>query len=75
MNVTRELYDPRSTGASEVSPDTTCTSSGMTPSASAVMLASMLSDPWPISAVPQYTVTPPPRSTFTVAPEWGISFQ
>ena len=53
MNVTRDEYDPRSTGASDVSPDTTWTSSGRTPSASAVMLASMLSEPWPISAVPQ----------------------
>ena len=46
-----------------------------TPSVSAVTDASTLSEPWPISAVPQYTVTPPPRSIFTVAPEWGISFQ
>ena len=75
MNVTRELYEPRSTGASDVSPDTTCTSSGSTPSVSAVTDASTLSEPWPISAVPQYTTTPPPRSIFTVAPECGISFQ
>ena len=53
MNVTRELYEPRSTGASEVSPDTTWTSSGRTPSVSAVTDARTLSEPWPISAVPQ----------------------
>jgi hypothetical protein len=73
--VTRLEYEPRSTGASEVSPETTCTSSGSTPSASAATDASMLSEPWPISAVPHMTVTPPPRSMRISAPECGIGFQ
>ena len=73
--VTRLEYEPRSTGASEVSPDTTWTSSGRIPSVSAATDASMLSEPCPISAVPHITVTPPPRSMRISAPECGIGFQ
>jgi hypothetical protein len=75
MSVTREEYEPRSTGVRSVSAVTTRTSSGRIPSTSATMYARIESEPWPMSMDPQNTATPPPRSIFTIAPECGMSFQ
>ena len=75
MSVTREEYEPRSTGVRSVSAVTTRTSSGRMPRTSATTYARTESDPWPMSIEPQNAATPPPRSIFTITPECGMSFQ
>jgi hypothetical protein len=75
MRVTRDEYDPRSTGVRSVSAVTTRMSLGAMPSSSATTYASTESEPWPMSVEPQNTVTPPPRSILICTPECGIAFQ
>ena len=67
-------YAPRSTGVRSVSPVTTRTLAGSTPSSSHTTSASIASAPWPISLVPAKTVTRPERSTLSCTALWGISF-
>ena len=75
MSVTREEYEPRSTGVRSVSAVTTRMSNGSTPSTSATMYARIESLPCPMSVEPQNTVTPPLRSSFSCTPDCGIEFQ
>ena len=53
MNVTRDEYEPRSIGVESVSAVTSRTSLGCSPSSSATIAASTVSEPWPMSIAPQ----------------------
>ncbi len=63
MKVTRDEYDPRSTGAVSVSLLLILIISNGSPRTSATDWATTVSEPWPISAAPVWTVTPPSMST------------
>ena len=73
MKVTRDEYAPRSTGVKSVSPDSTRTYSRGTPSSSAVMQATIASQPCPISDAPLRTATRPDLSTCSWIADCGIS--
>ena len=75
MSVTREEYEPRSTGVRSVSPVTTRMSTGSMPRTSATNIASIVSEPWPMSVLPQKAVTPPERSSLSCTLECGSWFQ
>ena len=57
ISVTREEYEPRSTGVRSVSAGCTRMSLGSMPSTSATRYARIESDPWPMSVAPQSTAT------------------
>ena len=57
---------PKPSGPLRVSPWTTVTSSGVTPSASATTWANVVSWPWPCALEPVMAVTRPERSTLTL---------
>ena len=75
MSVTREEYEPRSTGVRSVSPVTMRMSSGSMPNTSATQYASTESEPCPMSIEPQNAATPPERSSLSCTPECGMLFQ
>jgi hypothetical protein len=75
ISVTREEYEPRSTGVRSVSAGCTRMSLGSMPSTSATRYARIESDPWPMSVAPQSTAISPLRSARTTTPECGMSFQ
>ena len=64
MNVTRDEYEPRSTGEVSVSLLLTLIMSKGSPRTSATDCATTVSDPWPMSAAPVWIVTPPSMSIF-----------
>jgi len=67
-NVVRLAWVPTSHGLTLVSELTTSTRSSGTPSVSATIMASTVSEPWPISLAPVIKVTLPKSSSFTIAP-------
>jgi len=67
-NVVRLAWVPTSHGLTFVSELTTSTRSSGTPSVSATIMASTVSEPWPISLAPVMSVTLPKSSSFTMAP-------
>ena len=74
MKVTRDEYEPRSTGAVSVSLLLILIMSRGRPRTSATDWAITVSEPWPISAAPVWTVTPPSMSTFRWTVAWGNLF-
>jgi hypothetical protein len=69
--VDREAQDPAPNGWAAVSPVTTRTIPGSTPSASAAIWASTVSMPWPTEVPPEYTWTAPDLLTVTSAVSCG----
>ena len=69
MNVVRLAWAPTSHGLIVVSELTTSTRSSGTPSVSATIMASTVSDPWPISVAPVTSETRPKSSSLTMAPQ------
>ena len=69
--VDREAQDPAPNGWATVSPVTTRTIPGLTPSASAAIWASTVSMPWPTEVPPEYTWTAPDLLTVTSAVSCG----
>ncbi len=68
MNVVRLAWAPTSHGFTLVSELTTSTRSRGTPSVSATIIASTVSEPCPISVAPVITDTLPKSSSLTIAP-------
>ncbi len=68
-NVVRLACVPTSHGRMLVSEFTTSTRASGTPSVSATIMASTVSEPWPISLAPVISVTLPKSSSFTIAPQ------
>ena len=62
-------------GAVSESPDLTRMRSSGHLSTSATHWASMVSDPWPISAAIECTVMPPSMSIFRCTVDWGSSLR
>ena len=69
MNVVRLAWAPTSQGFTAVSEFTTSTRSSGTPSVSATIMASTVSEPWPISVAPVRSETRPKSSSLTMAPQ------
>ena len=74
MKVTREEYEPRSTGEVSLSLLLTLIMSKGRPKTSATDCATTVSDPCPISAAPVCTVTPPSMSILRWTVAWGNLF-
>ena len=62
-----------SMGVRSVSAATIFTRANEQPKVSAAICAVIVSEPWPISAAPVYTTTPPSRSILILTVECGIS--
>ena len=69
MNVVRLACAPTSHGFTDVSELTTSTRSSGTPSVSATIIASTVSEPWPISVAPVISDTRPKSSHLRMAPQ------
>ena len=69
MNVVRLACTPTSHGLMLVSLLTTSIRPSGTPSSSATIMASTVSEPWPISLAPVSSETLPKSSSFRMAPQ------
>src|SRR6516225_3504567 len=75
MKVMRDEYAPMSFGVIALSAATTRTRSSETPSVSATAMATIVEEPWPISAAPVNAVTLPSKSSFRLTTACGSPVQ